>query len=153
MSFAIISKAQSLTKEEINIILERHNYWRHQVGVTQNLQWSGKLSKIAYQWAKKLKNQKCAFKHSKNEDYGENLFQGTSGYFDASYVVDAWAGEKVFYNYETNQCKKGEMCGHYTQIVWKKTAQVGCAKIVCNDLDIWVCNYDPPGNWIGEKPY
>jgi pathogenesis-related protein 1 len=17
----------------------------------------------------------------------------------------------------------------------------------------WVCNYDPPGNWVGEKPY
>ena len=45
------------------------------------------------------------------------------------------------------------MCGHYTQIVWETTQKVGCAKIQCDGFDLWVCNYDPPGNWVGEKPY
>jgi hypothetical protein len=23
----------------------------------------------------------------------------------------------------------------------------------CGNTEIWVCNYNPPGNWVGEKPY
>ena len=53
----------------------------------------------------------------------------------------------------SNKCKPGKMCGHYTQIVWKNTKKVGCAMIECNGTSTWVCQYDPPGNWVGQKPY
>ena len=41
------------------------------------------------------------------------------------------------------------------------TVRIGCGKATCQDnapwgsgaWEIWVCNYDPPGNWVGEKPY
>jgi hypothetical protein len=36
--------------------------------------------------------------------------------------------------------------GHFTQVVWKQTKQIGCAKVTCKGMDIYVCNYDPPGN-------
>ncbi|MDO9190699.1 MAG: CAP domain-containing protein [Sulfurimicrobium sp.] len=46
------------------------------------------------------------------------------------------------------------MCGHYTQLVWKKTTAVGCGMAVCGSRDqIWVCQYSPAGNWAGQKPY
>ena len=45
------------------------------------------------------------------------------------------------------------MCGHYTQIVWKTTTEFGCAKSICEGNVTWVCNYNPPSNWVGEKPY
>ncbi len=67
--------------------------------------------------------------------------------------MDAWGNEKPDYFYAKNKCKPRKMCGHYTQIVWKTTKKVGCAKIICDEMDVWVCNYDPPGNWIGQKPY
>lgn len=44
--------------------------------------------------------------------------------------------------------------GHFTQIVWKGTTQVGCATVTCNGLGnvdsssplpFTVCNYSPPG--------
>lgn len=143
----------ALSEEEIQVILERHNYWRADVGVNEKLVWSDEMADLAADWARKLKRMKCGFEHRPDNQYGENLFMGTSGAYDAKYVVDAWAGEKVDYNYNKNKCKPGKMCGHYTQIVWQTTRKVGCAKIECGEYDIWVCNYDPPGNWVGEKPY
>lgn len=143
----------ALSQGEIKMILERHNFWRAEDGVNEKLEWSEEMAELAADWAKKLKRKGCGFEHRPDNNFGENLFKGTTGYFDAAYVVDAWASEKEFYNYEKNDCKPGEMCGHYTQIVWKSTKKVGCAKIVCDGMDIWVCNYDPPGNWVGEKPF
>ena len=140
-----------LSDEEIKAVVDTHNVWRDQVGVPP-LTWSDELAEVAAGWAKVLKKKGCRLQHSKLS-YGENLFSGTSGYFDATYVVNEWGGEKKFYNYRQNKCKSGEMCGHYTQMVWRSTTKVGCAKIRCRDMDIWVCEYDPPGNWVGEKPY
>ncbi|CAH1441532.1 unnamed protein product [Lactuca virosa] len=47
-----------------------------------------------------------------------------------------------------------KMCGHYTQVVWRNSVRLGCARVQCNN-DAWfvTCNYDPPGNYVGEKPY
>ena len=143
----------ALTQEDIKVILERHNFWREEVGVNEKLEWSDEMAKVAAEWAKELKEKGCEFIHRPNNKFGENLFKGTTGHFDAAYVVNAWADEKADYNYNRNKCKPGKMCGHYTQIVWQTTQRVGCAKIVCDGYDIWVCNYDPPGNWVGERPY
>lgn len=143
----------SLTDEEIQLILDRHNYWRSEVGLQEKLIWSEEMAALASDWAKKLKKKGCGFEHRPDNKYGENLFKGTSGAFDAAYVVDAWASEKSDYNYDNNKCDPGKVCGHYTQIVWQNTKKVGCAKITCEGMDVWVCNYDPPGNWVRQKPY
>jgi pathogenesis-related protein 1 len=147
----LLSMYDSLpTKEEKAILLERHNYYRDEVGVP-HLEWSDELAKSANIWALELKKN-CEFKHSKN-NLGENLWKGTTGAFPVSEVVDSWGSEKADYNYSKNKCKVGKICGHYTQIVWKNTRKVGCAKIECDGMTTWVCQYDPPGNFIGQKPY
>ncbi len=43
--------------------------------------------------------------------------------------------------------------GHYTQLVWRGTRDVGCAKVFCSGYMIVVCNYNPPGNVLGLRPY
>ncbi len=143
--------AQVANPEEIESLIARHNFWRADVGVGE-ISYSEELAEVAFTWAKELKKQGCAFKHS-SVKYGENLFKGTVGYYTAADAIDAWGQEKEDYNYDKNKCKKGKMCGHYTQIVWETTTKVGCAKIDCDGYTTWVCNYDPPGNWVGEKPY
>ena len=143
----------ALTEEEKRIILEQHNYWRAYVGIKEKLVWSDEMEDLAADWARNLKQKNCGFEHRPNNKAGENLFMGTSGFYGAKDVVDAWASEKEDYNYGRNKCKSGKVCGHYTQIVWRTTQKVGCAKIECGGNVIWVCNYDPPGNWVGEKPY
>ncbi len=49
------------------------------------------------------------------------------------------------------------VCGHYTQIVWKNTERIGCGKATARRDGIfkvyWVCQYDPSGNYVGQRPY
>ena len=84
---------------------------------------------------------------------GENVFGG-SGAVTAQQAVDLWAGEKANYTYATNTCSG--TCGHYTQIVWRDTLELGCAMGTCPNLqfgNVIVCDYGPGGNVNGQKPY
>jgi hypothetical protein len=66
-------------------------------------------------------------------------------------VVASWADEARGYNVSANSCTG--VCGHYTQIVWRKTRSVGCAVAADPGREVWVCEYDPPGNVVGYRPY
>jgi len=68
-------------------------------------------------------------------------------------LVQAWYDEKSDYTYASMACVEGKMCGHYTQVVWAQTTQVGCAWNRCPDFHILVCDYSPIGNVVGSKPY
>jgi pathogenesis-related protein 1 len=140
-----------------------HNRWRKEVGAPP-LKWSPALASMAQGWADHLKEANgCKMVHS-HSDFGENLHWAgpmtwSSGKVEAQVetpadVVDSWASEKQDYNHRSNSCARGRMCGHYTQLVWRNTTQVGCGRAVCKDLSqVWVCNYQPAGNYLGQKPY
>lgn len=146
-------KGTLLTKGEIKQMVSRHNYWRKKVG-TQKMKWSAKLAKYAQNWANHLKKTKgCKMKHRQPNKYGENLYWAYNMKSSSKGVVDSWASERHDYTYSTNKCKPGKMCGHYTQVVWKSSKFVGCGKATCGAEEVWVCNYDPPGNYIGQKPW
>jgi pathogenesis-related protein 1 len=141
-------------------IITAHNQWRSQVGVP-GLTWSDKLVNVAQDWADTLKEDGCGFYHSSN-GYGENLFKASplmwsDGQRDVQEtspekVTNSWGNEIKDYNYSENSCSG--VCGHYTQVVWKETTEVGCARSVCDDKSqIWVCSYSPAGNMAGKRPY
>lgn len=144
-----------------------HNKWRAEVGVSEKLSYSPELEISAQTWADNLKKtNRCKMRHSKGEGrYGENIFWASAlewsdgrkelQQVSPKYVVDSWGSEKVDYDYTSNSCKPGKMCGHYTQVVWRTTTAVGCAVAVCEDSQqqVWVCQYQPAGNWVGNKPY
>lgn len=122
------------------------------------LSWSTEAAAVAQAWA-----DKCEYGHNpKRGNHGENIAASTPGHWMPATVVQDWAAEASFYDYGKNTCAPGELCGHYTQIVWRSTTQVGCAKKVCTknspfsgspQWDFWVCNYAPPGNYAGQRPY
>lgn len=126
-----------------------HNGVRAMVG-TAPLAWSGRLATVAQDWADHLLAN-GQFNHSHNPKYGENLFEITGGSASPGDVVKAWADEARDYRYSSNNCEG--VCGHFTQIVWRDTKEVGCAVARAGRREVWVCEYDPPGNWVGRKPY
>ena len=111
------------------------------------LTWSSKLAAYAQKWADTLKAKGCVFGHS-GGSYGENLAAGTEGALDPAGTVDYWYSEIQQYHFPDGGFSMET--GHFTQLVWRGTKQVGCGHTVCNGNDIWVCEYDPPGNWDGE---
>ncbi|HIE00069.1 MAG TPA: hypothetical protein EYP59_07230, partial [Thiotrichaceae bacterium] len=129
-----------------------HNEWRQQVGV-DGLTWHSDLAHAAQTWANTLQDQACKLEHNPNTPYGENIYWASGTSPTPKSVVDSWGSEKADYDYDTNICKPDKVCGHYTQIVWEKTTEVGCGKAACANEHVWVCNYNPPGNSAGQKPY
>ncbi|KAL2927626.1 Pathogenesis-related protein 1A [Bienertia sinuspersici] len=86
--------------------------------------------------------------------YGENIASGSGAFMTGLAAVQLWVNEKADYDYYSNTCASGKVCGHYTQVVWRDSARIGCARVQCNNGWYFVtCNYDSPGNWVGEQPY
>lgn len=149
-------------------MLAAHNRVRQQHSLPP-LQWSQRMSKYAQRWAKHLATSGCNMVHRSEAgrdrlEAGENIFWGGPVTWSdgarnvqkvsAADVANAWASEQADYDYQSNSCRPGKQCGHYTQMVWKTTTHVGCGAAMCPDQgQIWVCNYEPAGNWIGQKPY
>jgi pathogenesis-related protein 1 len=122
------------------------------------LTWSAQAAFVAQGWANN-----CAFEHNAQRgNLGENLYATTVASDTPERVVGAWAAEASDYSYSSNTCAAGRVCGHYTQLVWRDTRQVGCASARCTRNSpfsgfstwyLWVCDYAPPGNFVGERPY
>ncbi len=121
------------------------------------LVWDANISAVAQSWA-----DGCQFMHSQGQ-YGENIFaRAGNNVITSKDVVTSLASESAAYSYTDNTCAANMQCGHYTQIVWRATTKLGCGVTSCSqnspfqgssNWEFWVCNYDPPGNYNGEKPY
>jgi len=123
-------------------MLNGHNFYRAEHNASA-LTWNTTSASYASTWS-----QKCAFKHSGGPT-GENL---AAGYSNATATVDAWGGERASYDFGHGGFS--ETTGHFTQVVWKATTTVGCARTDCGGDDAtpgWyvVCEYYPPGNVVG----
>ncbi|KAL6912002.1 hypothetical protein ACP4OV_000807 [Aristida adscensionis] len=112
--------------------------------------WSDELAERAAQWAGQYRDN-CA---AASPAAGINVFLGSAGgSWLPSDAVAAWAAEKDNYNYDSNSCTGGH-CGHYTQLVWKDTKQLGCATVECASGEtLMTCHYEPAGNLDGQKPF
>lgn len=150
-------------REEIETFLKLHNYYRHEVGV-DSLKWSDDLAEYAMEWARVLgAKYDCSMRHRPKhgryaQQYGENIYIMWGAEPEIEHVLKNWAEEeKKYYKQEPiGSVKSKKTTGHYTQVIWKTTQRVGCARVKCpknRGTYIWVCNYDPPGNWVGKKPY
>ena len=130
-------------------MLAVHSAVRARVGMAP-LAWSDRLAALSQDWADTLLARK-QFVHRPNSTYGENLFEIRGATATPEQVVSAWAAESRNYDYRSNRCRG--VCGHYTQIVWGDTKEVGCAVARGVGREVWVCGYDPPGNRVGQRPY
>lgn len=130
-----------------------HNAARGASGAS-SLNWDKGLARFASNWAKQRKSD-CKMTHS-GGPYGENIFwYQRSENWSPSRVVAKWMDESFNYDRMTNTCKSGEMCGHYTQIIWRTTTAVGCILTKCDNNRgfLVICEYSPSGNYEGESPF
>jgi len=126
-----------------------HNAHRSQVGVPA-LSWSSSLAASALRYAQQL-HRTNTFQHSGQSGVGENL---AKGYGSMRAAAQAWADEKRWFkngnfpNVATGG-KSWHDVGHYTQMVWRNTRQVGCGQAG----NVYVCHYQPQGNFMGQRTF
>jgi hypothetical protein len=137
-------------------ILTAHNRFRAEVGVPP-LEWSDVLTNHAQKYANYLAATN-SFQHSGTKVEGENLWMGTSGFFSFTQMIRAFGSEKQFYKSgafpNISNTGKWEDAGHYTQLVWRDTTDVGCAGTDDgHGLYRLVCRYSPPGNVMGQPVF
>ncbi|KAI3807846.1 hypothetical protein L1987_23782 [Smallanthus sonchifolius] len=131
--------------------LAAHNAARAQVGVG-NMEWDPTLAAYAQSYANQRTGD-CNLVHS-GGPYGENIAWQGGGEFTGTSAVNLWVNEKSSYDHSTNTCASGSQCGHYTQVVWRNSVQLGCARVRCaNGGWFVICSYNPPGNYVGQSPY
>lgn len=148
-----------------------HNRHRHQLPPTQpaaspslpTMRWNQALADYAQQHVNKCQWQHSEDKHRQStlgKITGENLFISTFPGAGPKQAMQSWMGEAVDFDYNNNRCT-GPACGHYTQVVWRSSVEVGCAVSICatvkgsnlQNARLISCNYSPAGNYIGQKPY
>ncbi|MBM7455478.1 pathogenesis-related protein 1 [Oceanisphaera litoralis] len=143
--------AISNSTEKHRQLLDAHNEVRAEVKAPP-LTWSAAAESQAQRWAGVLAR-RCDIEHSQGSGFGENLFMGTLGFYDELDGIKAWEEEKRDYAGQPLSRSLALRVGHYTQMVWPTTRELGCATSVCNNNMILVCNYYPPGNYLGESAY
>lgn len=154
---SISSTGSKISVEDAKDALAFHNKARMDVGV-EPLSWSIELSIFAQEWADYLASQNCTMIHRPNnknpKSYGENIFRGSDRSYTGLFASQSWYSEiKMFQNVPINETNLN-LIGHYTQMVWHNTTKVGIGIAYCaNGSIIIVANYDPPGNYFGQKAY
>lgn len=139
-------------------LLAVHNRERAQHDLPP-MRWSPLLEESARQWAMHLASS-GRFEHAPaglRQAQGENLWAGTKNAYSLEDMVDAWAEEKRYFKpgrfpYNSTTGRVSDV-GHYTQLVWRDTREVGCAKAAGLNEEVLVCRYGQPGNFIGEEPF
>ncbi|SFV65826.1 SCP-like family protein [hydrothermal vent metagenome] len=147
----VIAEEREVFSEDITNMITRNNEIRREVFTGAEIKWNIAIEASAQVHADYLA-QNNLFTHS-GTSYGENLYASGA---EASFVdaVNAWYREKAEYNTNTKTCNTGKTCGHYTQLIWKDTLEVGCAKSSSASWKtIVVCQYNPPGNYIGQTAF
>ena len=140
-----------------------HNALRCKHCGTPAVTWSARLASQAQAYA-----DTCPTGHATHEaraGTGENLYwAGGSPAAVAkskdqwTKAVNSWYDEIQYYNFTTGR-SKGGVTGHFTQVVWTVSTQVGCGfNDKCTNMfgggltnNAVVCRYHPAGNYIGEE--
>ncbi|XP_065914411.1 peptidase inhibitor 16-like [Dysidea avara] len=158
-----------LNNDQKQLLLDLHNWARGNVtqpraADMERMQWNNELAGVAQTYSAR-----CVFEHNPNRasqapsfrNVGENLAI-SSGRGDAyEFLFTLWHDERQHYTYSTRSCDANQVCGHYTQVVWATSNQLGCGATMCatvegfrgtNALNL-VCNYGPAGNFRGQFPY
>jgi hypothetical protein len=119
------------------------------------LGWNVQLAAAAQQYAGTCRRDPIdptKFAHSGTPGQGESLAWGPG--LSGGDAAALWYSEVSIYNFDAPVCcepPQSPKVGHFTQMVWRTTNQIGCASATCGGQTLWVCRYTPKGN-INAQP-
>ncbi|KAL4989358.1 CAP domain-containing protein [Aspergillus falconensis] len=160
-STATASSTQTAANAYQSNVLYSHNIHRANHS-SPDVTWSSDLESSA-----QILASRCVYEHDTSINgggYGQNIGYGTSADEVAVMISNLMYNDEMgyyenLYGQATPDMSLFEKWGHFSQIVWKGTTEVGCATVSCPSLGnvdsasavpFTVCNYSPAGNYDGE---
>ena len=145
-------------RQFVEAMLAAHNGLRESLGLS-DLSWDPALAADAGVYAAQIA-QSRRFEHStdlQKVTQGENLWMGTKSAYSYVEMLGSWSEEGADFvrgNFpQVSKTGSWHDVGHYTQMIWGGTRQVGCAVASNADDDFLVCRYFPAGNVYGGDPF
>jgi glioma pathogenesis-related protein 2 len=120
-----------------------------------SLSYNRDIERVAQDWADHLARTN-GFSHNPKATYkGENLGENIASRWTSNredypgpQPVEQWYKEIERYDFKTYS---GPKTGHFTQVVWKGSKEVGIGRAQSSDGTwIVVANFYPPGNYVGQ---
>lgn len=156
-AFLAGTPAQAQDAQFADRILATHNEERARLGIPP-LRWSAALAANAERWAAHLSTLNVLEHDDSLDVEGENLWRGSGGgAYTPEDMVMLWIDERAAFQNgvfpDVSTSGQWEDVGHYTQVIWRNTAQVGCALGEAGEDEVLVCRYMDGGNFEGEKTF
>lgn len=136
--------------------LTAHNLARTDAGAPP-LVWSERLARDAQGWADHLAA-RGLYDHAsldQRKGQGENLWRGPRDRWSPWEMVGFFVGEQRHFragNFpDVSRTGRWADVGHYTQVIWPQTREVGCAIARTASDEVLVCRYWPAGNIWGQR--
>jgi len=174
---------RAFTEAGKKMILDKHNELRRKVAKGEEstakkqpkasnmreMVWNDELAAVAQRWA-----DQCTFGHDGNRKKLDGTYVGQNAYMSGSSKESdlatimgkmdkptlAWYDEVSKYSFDPANIKPftfGYDTGHYTQVVWAESEELGCGQVMYTDApwyrNLVVCNYGPGGNMQGAAMY
>ena len=138
-------------------LVTQHNTLRskHRAGALTKLAAIATMAKKTTDQCAKLGKLQHTKDYYQSQPVGQNLYLSSRAPSAADVLQGWYYEEEPHYNYATGKSKDGEVTGHFTQVVWKSSKQIGCAYTVGkwssypNSYYV-CCNYFPAGNYANK---
>jgi pathogenesis-related protein 1 len=156
--------AADVTPAQQAALLAAHNTLRRDVAAAEtrrlgrtvaipDLTWNPDAAAVAQAWASSLLATDTFDYNPDAGNVGENIYleSGADPATSGDRAFASWAAEAASYSWDTDAC--ADACGDFTQLVWASTTSVGCGMATDGTTTYWVCDYAPPGNLTGQRPY
>lgn len=127
-------------------LISEHNTYRKKHS-SQPLKWSPEAAAKAQEWANHLAST-GRLEHGNHEGMGQNLAFYSGGTFTSAQAAQMWYDEYKSYNYNRPGFTSGT--GHFTQMIWASTKEIGIGFAIKGQSTFVVANYVSPGNVQGR---